>query len=203
MATESLKLPACDPMQFRFEWESACGRELDWAPGQWVRIYRPAPSKGNLAVVGIVTAGAFGLVGGVMTGLAAGTAWVPLALLIALVIGVITTLIAAYLYREKEVTFNWRTNEARFRLGGRKWSISFSAIRRIVVRQRTRKRTGGGSTSTTLHGCEVMVDTNEGNEQIALSEYERSLDIAYQRTAPLAKELAEALGVPWERAQYP
>ncbi len=188
--------PRFDPEQFRFDWETARKREFEWDPGRRVRIHRPPAPARDLALVWLVVFVPFGLVFGFMAAVTAGATRIPIALLAALGAGIVISSIFAYLHRENEVLFDWERGLARFRLGRRERTYPLRAIRRITLNQRRGKHTGGGATSVTTYACEVVAETDEGKELVARSEFESSPVIPQRRTAPMAIELAEALGLP-------
>jgi hypothetical protein len=198
---------AFDPDAFKFEWEKVSGREFEWDPGRYIRIFRPPLSKKDLLVGVAIASALFGIVAGIITALAAGPQWVPVALLGALGAGLVVGLICAYLYREKEVVLDWRSGLASFRearvpflRSPRHHTFPLNDIERVLLEERRQKWSSGGgshhSTSQTRYGYEVLIETAAGRHRVALSDFHPSRVLPCRRTAPMAVELAAALGLP-------
>lgn len=190
-----------DPAKFQFDWERISGRELEWEPGRRIRIHRPPPTLGGMITLCLIMTVLVGLMAGLFVGVMIDSRWMPMAVLGALGVGLITALIYARLYREKEVVFDWATREARFRDGSRRRTYRFDEIRAVHVKERRRNRSSGGggshhSTKQRVYGMEVLIETSDCLEQVALSDFHVASAIPLSRTAPLAMELARALDLP-------
>lgn len=195
------RLPAFDPSAF-----PGPAQVREWQPGSRVRLVEPpAPRRSVAAVVGfLAVVSSVPIIALVVFGelIPMGhLLWIP-AVQTPVFAGLVGWAVLRRARREREVVLDWAQGELRVSQSGRQAVHPLHEIDGLRARLRSateRSTAGGRTTTTTVYWAEVAAVVQGREVPLAETSRDRSgPDAGYLAAAPLARELADALGVPWD-----
>ncbi len=179
--------------------------EIHWDPGTKVRLHVKGIPVQWIVLFAVIIGGIFGGIAYFAMGRPAGRELLYLvgaSSMVALISG-------AYLYfyyPERKSLVDWRDNRIRVSEDGDEVEYAIDDVEKVelIGRDRQKSTTKGESYRHRMeYACEVRLRTRDKEKvTFAICRYFDDKEQPYQVMAPMANELARALGVPWKWLDY-